>query len=278
MSYLLHNFDLIKRDDAYVNIEDRGYQFGDGVYEVVRIYEGTPFTLQEHLTRFFRSAAEIALALPYGVKELETKLLELQARNELHDGIIYLQATRGIAKRNHAFPTPAVPAELIAYTQSTERPLTQLADGVPAILVDDIRWLRCDIKSLNLLGNVLAKQQAKEAGGHEAIQHRNGTVTEGSSSNIFIVKQGTVQTHPATHLILNGITRMKVKELCARLSIPFEETAFTTEVLLDADEVFMTSTTAEIQPITSVDGAPIRDGQVGPVVRQLQEAFQHEIL
>ncbi|MGA9175577.1 MAG: aminotransferase class IV, partial [Thermoactinomyces sp.] len=180
---ILYHDRLINREQANIDIEDRAYQFGDGIYEVIRVYRGKPFYLNEHLERFQKSAAAIRLSLPYSVETLSQKLLELTHENQLEEGNLYLQLSRGTAPRSHAFPADAKPL-IIAYPQPNSRPIADLQNGVTAVTDEDIRWLRCDIKSLNLLGAVLAKQKAVDHGAKEAILVRNGTVTEGSSTNI----------------------------------------------------------------------------------------------
>lgn len=277
MSYVLFNTQVVKREQVTIDIEDRGYQFGDGVYEVVRIYGGRSYLMKEHMIRLERSASEISLTLPTHIEELEGKLEELIQLNEVQDGIIYLQISRGVAPRAHGFPPPETRSSLIAYTKDFPRPLQQMKEGGKAILVEDIRWLRCDIKSLNLLGNVLAKQKAQDLQCLEAIQHRNGTITEGSATNVCIINEGIISTHPATNLILDGITKNKVLELCTELKIPFKEEAFSIEQLMKADEVFITSTTNEITPIILIDGKEIGPGIPGPITVKLQQAFEDDI-
>ncbi|MDQ0337671.1 D-alanine transaminase [Caldalkalibacillus uzonensis] len=274
---VLLNQSYVSRQDAKVDIEDRGYQFGDGIYEVIRVYGGQVFLMDQHLERLKRSAAEIQLKLSLSLPELRQRLLDLVERTDLAEGMIYVQLTRGVAPRYHGFPTPEVEAQLVAYTKRMERPLKQQHEGVKAALVDDIRWLRCDIKTVNLLPNVLAKQKATENGAFEAIQHRNGTVTEGSSSNVFMVKQGVLYTHPATNLILNGITRQYIIDLCTKLNFTLHEQTFSVNDLLQADEVFITSTTSEIIPIVQVDEQTIGNGQRGQITQELQQAFDQQI-
>ncbi|GAB7386796.1 D-amino-acid transaminase [Bacillaceae bacterium] len=263
---------FVERAAARIDIEDRGYQFGDGVYEVIRVYNGRLFALEPHLQRLKRSAAEIRLPLPYSTDKLAENLHLLLKHNKLTNGQVYLQVTRGAAARIHHFPEKTEPV-LVAYTVETKRPLRQLETGIKGTFVEDIRWLRCDIKSLNLLGNVLAKQRAKENGCDEAILHREGTVTEGSSSNVFLVKDDVLYTHPANRLILNGITRSLVLDLAQALHLPVKEEPFTTERLLHGDEAFVTSTTLEIMPVVAIDGTTIGGGKPGPVTRKLQQAF-----
>src|SRR5699024_1279583 len=206
MDMILWNNQLMKREPI-VDIEDRGYQFGDGVYEVIAIYNGKLFLFDEHMERLERSAKEIQLTLPCSASELKQKVIELVDRNKLQDGVVYLQISRGVATRWHAYPDKETESVLVAYTIE-EKTMTEEEDhGAKAILTPDIRWLRCDIKALNLLPNAMAKQKAIEAGAVEAILHREDNVTEASSSNVFIVKNNKVLTHPANNLILNGITR-----------------------------------------------------------------------
>ncbi|MBU8770028.1 D-amino-acid transaminase [Cytobacillus oceanisediminis] len=277
MEYVILNGDLIERSEAKVDIEDRGYQFGDGVYEVIRVYNGKMFTADEHLERLLESGRKIELDIPYSIGQLKQMLAEMIERNNLELGIVYMQFSRGTSPRNHAYPGADVAPVLTAYTRETSRPVESMRNGVKASLIEDIRWLRCDIKSLNLLGNIMAKQKAAQSGCFEAIQHRGDTVTEGSSSNIAIVKDGTLYTHPATNLILNGITRRKINEICRRNGVALEESAFTKDDLLDADEVFMSSTSAEITPIIEIEGKPVGNGSPGPITNKLQNLFEEAI-
>lgn len=277
MEYVILNGDLIERSEAKVDIEDRGYQFGDGVYEVIRVYNGKMFTADEHLERLLESGKKIELNIPYSKDQLKQMLAEMIERNNLELGIVYMQFSRGTSPRNHAYPGADVAPVLTAYTRETTRPVGSMINGVKAILIEDIRWLRCDIKSLNLLGNIMAKQKAAQSGCFEAIQHRGDTVTEGSSSNIAIVKDGTLYTHPATNLILNGITRRKINEICRENGIALKESAFSKEDLLAADEVFMSSTSAEITPITEIEGKPVGNGSPGLITNKLQNLFEDAI-
>jgi D-alanine transaminase len=277
MKFAIINGEIIERSKAKVDIEDRGYQFGDGVYEVIRVYNGKMFTAANHLHRFGKSTDSIGIALPYSIEQLSASLEELIKKNQLQEGIIYMQITRGTAPRNHAFPSEEVQPTLVAYTKELARPSGNFAAGVKTILTEDIRWLRCDIKSLNLLGNLLAKQKAAEQGCYEAIQHRGNTVTEGSSSNIFIVKDGAVITHESNHLILKGITKDVVLQKCLEHQITVEERSFTLDELADADEVFLSSTTSEVTPIVEIDGKKVKEGIPGPITRKLQTLFTQEI-
>ncbi|WP_312469936.1 D-amino-acid transaminase [Neobacillus sp.] len=277
MKYAILNGKMIARSEAKVDVEDRGYQFGDGVYEVIRVYNGKMFTAKEHLKRFVKSSESIGIYIPYTIDQLTESLEELIEQNKLHLGTIYMQITRGVAPRNHAFPTADVTPTLVAYTKEVARPEDSLNSGVKTIIMEDIRWLRCDIKSLNLLGNLLAKQKAADEGCFEAIQHRGQDVTEGSSSNVFIVKNGVVITHESNNLILKGITKDVILQVCTDNNVQVEERTFTLEELEQADEVFLSSTTSEVMPIVEIDGKKVKEGLTGPVTRKLQELFEREI-
>ncbi|WP_079510113.1 D-amino-acid transaminase [Mesobacillus jeotgali] len=277
MEYVIVDGEVLDRAAAKVDIEDRGYQFGDGVYEVIRVYNGKMFTGIEHLNRLVDSAEKVRMKLPYSPEDLLSKMEELIKKNELDTGTVYMQFTRGTSPRNHVFPGGDVAPTFVAYTRKVPRPVDPMEKGVRTILDDDIRWLRCDIKSLNLLGNLLSKQKAAEAGCFEAILHRGETVTEGSHSNISIVKDGVIITHQADNFILNGITRQKMLEICRNEGIPVEERAYTLEELSSAHEVFSSGTTVEIMPIIEVDGKPVGNGQPGAVTRNLQNLFKAEI-
>lgn len=274
--YVVFNGKIIKKEEIVIDFEDRGYQFGDGVYEVIRVYNGKLFTADEHLQRFKESAKKIKIDLPYELDDLKQFCLQLVEKNKIVDGIVYMQLTRGVAPRNHIFDEQMKPT-FIANTKELKRPLEKLENGVHTILHEDIRWLLCDIKSLNLIGNVLAKQAASEAGCYEAVQHRGDVVTECGASNIAIVKNHTVITHPANNLILNGITRQVALKLCEEHAIAYQERPFTISELLEADEAFVLGTTTEISPVTKVNEHFIAKGVIGPITRKLQQLFDSEI-
>lgn len=273
MDWILHNEEFIREEELNISKEDRGYQFGDGIYEVIRVYEGNLFTAEEHIDRFYESAEKIKIVIPY-TKDIFHKLMyDLVEMNEIENGQVYVQITRGAYTRQHQFPSETSPV-LVAYTKTVERPIELMEAGVHAKFVEDVRWLRCDIKSLNLLGNILAKQEAYEAGSFEAVLHRGEIVTEGSSSNMYGFKNGVLYTHPATNLILNGITRRVIFKLCGELGIDVQEMAFTKAQALEMDEFFMSSTTSEVMPIVQIDGHKIGEGAPGEQTRKLQEAFE----
>ena len=264
---------LIDSNQLQYPYEERGLQFGDGIYEVIRIYHGKCYLLTEHINRLFRSASAIKLMLPFTREQLQLKLQQLIAINEMNsDGKIYLQVTRGSAKRNHIFPD--VEANFYAYVDHLERPTEKLQSGVKAITLPDIRWQNCYIKSLNLLPNVMAKQEAAEQGCFEAIFHRDGIVTEGSSSNAYLVKNNVIYTHPETKRILHGCVRDRLKMLTQSIKVELSENTFSITDLQDADEVFLSSSTAEVMPIIEIDQIIVGNGKPGKVTQALQEAYQ----
>jgi D-alanine transaminase len=269
---ILFGDQLIEKTQVQIDIEDRAYQFGDGVYEVIRVYNGQPFYLKEHLIRLEKSAQAIRLPLPYSINKIQSLLQQLLEKSSTAEGKIYLQISRGTAPRNHAFPPNAKPL-LVAYFDTIDRPLSKLQHGISAITTADLRWLRCDIKSLNLLPAVLAKQEAVDQGCEEALLVRDEKITEGSSSNVFFVQQGKLITHPSNHLILHGITRQITIDLANQLKVPIVYQALSQQQLEHIDECFITSTTVEICPVVQIDGKAVGNGQPGPITRQLQQAF-----
>ncbi len=253
---ILFNDRFVSKEEVHVSMDDRGYYFGDGIYEVFRIYNGILFEKEAHLERLTRSAEAVRIPLPCSLTELERRLERLVALNGINEGTLYMQITRGEAKRAHPFPEDTKPV-LTGYCTEVTRPMKAMMEGITAVTLPDIRWLRCDIKSLNLLPNILAKQEAVELGRGEAILHRDGIVTECSASNIMIVKKGTIYTHPANHYILHGITRALILKLAEEASIKVMEQTFSLDELYGADEAFICGTTVEITPIISVDGQPV---------------------
>jgi len=273
---ILSQTSLTNRDTLTYPFEERGLQFGDGIYEVIRIYQGSYYLITEHVNRLFRSAEAIKLDLPFSKQEITSLLHDLLTQNEMaSDGIVYLQATRGSAPRTHAFP-PDTPANVYAYVRDMPRKTKNLTNGASAITERDTRWENCYIKSLNLLPNVLAKQKAQENGSYEAILERDGKVTECSSSNIYLVKDGKIYTHPATNRILHGCVRMRVEQFAADLDIPFVEQAFSVEDIANADELFLSSSTSEIMPIVEVDSNQVADGLPGKTTQKLQSAYEKD--
>jgi D-alanine transaminase len=265
--------EFMQKKDLYLSPDDRGYYFGDGIYEVFRVYNGLIYEQEAHMQRLQKSASEVRITLPYAIQEIESILAKLVQENNLIEGTIYMQITRGEAPRAHPFPAEAQPI-MLAYCTEVKRPLTTIRNGINAITFEDIRWLRCDLKTLNLLPNVMAKQAAIDYGVQEVVLHRSGTVTECSSSNFMMIKSNVLYTHPANHLILLGITRAVVLRIAKALQIEVREEPFTLELLLQADEAFITGTTSEVTPVVQIDGKTVGTGVPGPLTRKLQEQFE----
>jgi D-alanine transaminase len=260
---------------AAVHVEDRGFQFADGVYEVVAVRGGRLIDKDLHLARLHRSLAELAIAPTLGDAALGIVLREVIRRNLVDRGSVYLQITRGAAPRDHAFPRAAKPT-LVVTARRARPPDPQLVEeGVGIITIPDIRWQRCDIKSLALLPNVLGKQTARQAGAFEAWQvDAAGRVTEGTSTNAWIVTtDGTIVTHPADHAILNGVTRLALLAIIAREGCRVEERPFTVAEAQGAREAFLTSTTSDVLPVVRIDGAPIGNGHPGILTQRLRAAY-----
>lgn len=280
---VLLNNRIVDLKSANINILDRGYQFGDGVYEVVRFYNKTFFELEAHLIRLKESCEKINIPFKMHLKKLESDLLYLMNTCDYSSGYVYMQISRGVMDRNHIYLEQSdLKPQLIAYTVKEEkRPLKQMEHGITAYLTDDLRWLRCDIKSLNLLGSVLAKNEAYAKGAKEAVLHRDGIITEGSSTNVFIVKDATLYTHPANNLILNGITRRVILNIAKNEGFTLKENAFTIDEFLNADEAFTSSSTAEIAPIVSVlyneNTYVLGSGKRGVITKKIQDAYTNLI-
>ncbi len=271
----------VPQRDAAVNVEDRGYQFADGIYEVVYVNDGRFIDEASHLARFGRSLREIRLTPPMDDAALRQVLREVVARNRITDGLVYIQATRGVAPRNHAFPaTPVPPALVVTAKRLAPYPKDPGAWSGTAVTVPDQRWERCDIKSTGLLPNVLAKQAAREAGAIEAIfVGRDGAVTEGSSTTVWTVDHcGVLRTHGLDHSILPGCTRGALIDEMRAEGIAFEERAVSLDELRAAREIFLTSATSFVRPIVRLDGADVGDGAVGPVTRRLFALFGRHVL
>jgi D-alanine transaminase len=260
---------------AGVHIEDRGYQFADGVYEVLAVAGGRLVDEGPHLDRLARSLGELRIATPMSQLALKIVLREVIRRNRVRDGIAYLQVTRGSAPREHAFPNTAKP--VLVVTARNRRPVDPgLADkGIAVITIPDIRWQRCDIKSVALVANVLGKQRAREAGAYEAwLVDRDGFVTEGTSTNAWIVTvDGSVVTRQADRAILNGVTRRAIMDILAHEGHRLIERPFSVAEAKISPEAFLTSTTAELLPVVSIDGDKVGDGSPGFLTRRLREAY-----
>ena len=268
---------FLPSDQAQVSVFDRGFVFADGVYEVIPAYGGRLFRLPQHLARLDNSLAGIRLSNPLAARDWQTMFTRLVEAGGAADQSVYLQVTRGPAERDHAFPKQITPT-VFAYSQPLKYPEpAQLAAGVAAITVPDIRWLRCDIKAIALLPNVLMRQQATEQGAAEAILLRDGRMTEGSASNIFLVLKGTLVTPPKGPFILPGVTRDLALELARTHGLACEERTVTESELRSADELMLSSSTKELLPITRLDGKPVGSGKPGPLHARLHSLYQDYI-
>lgn len=261
--------------EAKVSAMDRGFLFGDGAYEVIPVYSRRPFRLAEHLARLRHTLDGIRLANPHGDEEWARLIGEIIARNAGEDQSVYLQITRGAdSKRNHAFPARVTPTVYIMSEPLVTPPPAQRETGIAAVSAPDVRWMRCDLKTTSLLANCLLRQLAVDAGCVETILFRDGFMTEGAASNIFAVKRGVLLAPPKNHLMLPGITYDVVLELAARHGLPCEVRDVHEEEARSADELWMTSSTKEVLPITLLDGQPVGTGQPGPVFRKMYAWYQ----
>lgn len=265
---------IVPKSQVRISPEDRGFYFGDGVYEVMRTYGNRIFRLNDHLNRFRNSLQAVQIELS-DWQRLGDICLNLVEANGLagRDVFFYIQTTRGCYQRNLLFPPKEVMPTLYVSVNEIIPPINEREYGIQAITVEDIRWHRCDIKAIGLLASVLARNQAKAAGADEAIFVRNGILTEGTHTNLFLVKQGAVFTHPLDNHILPGVTRMVVLELCSKLNIPLVEMPIAEREISKQDEIFVTSTTWEIVPVVRVNGKPVGSGKPGVITRRLQTEF-----
>ncbi|WP_439630978.1 D-amino-acid transaminase [Shinella sp.] len=267
----------VRHADAAVHIEDRGFVFADAVYEVCQVQRGFIVDLTRHLDRLDRSLGEIRIRPPMPLAALSGIMRQVLRRNHVVNGMVYLQVTRGVAKRDHVFPSPEVRTSLVVTAKSLNPAVNaaKYAAGIKAITVEDNRWGRVDIKTVGLLPNVLARQQAKEAGAQEAIfVDGEGNVTEGGATNLWIVdKAGNLVTRPADHGILSGITRRTLMDVAERLGLPVTERRFSVAEMLEAREIFVTGATTICLPVVSVDGVTIANGHPGMTAQKIREAF-----
>jgi D-alanine transaminase len=260
---------------ASVHIEDRGYQLADGVYEVVGVRDGRLIDEGPHLDRLDRSLSELRIGWPVSRRALSFVIRELMRRNRLRDGLVYMQVTRGVARRDHAFPTVPVKPALVLTTKNTKRLGADPGPGIAVKSQPDIRWERCDIKTVALLPNVLAKQAARESGAYEAwLVDDKGCVTEGASTNAWIVtKDDELVTRHTDQGILAGITRGTLRSIAGDLQLKFVERPFTLAEAKHAKEAFITSATSFVTPVVKIDGQPVGDGKPGPMARRLREEY-----
>lgn len=275
------NGSYVPQPYAAVNIEDRGYQFGDGIYEVVHLYGGKYVDEELHLARLERSLREIQLPMPMSRAALSMVLREVARRNRVTEGLLYMQVTRGVAKRDHPFPSKPVPPSLVVTVKRIPPYPTDVDKWqASAITLPDLRWARRDIKSVNLLPNCLARQAAKEKGAIEAIlyEEATGIVTEGAATTFWIVdEKGAIRTRHLDHVILPGCTRAALMAELKAIGMAWDETPYTVDDMRKAREAFITSATSFVRPITKIDGVPVGDGKVGPVVRRLFDIFARHV-
>ena len=270
------NGEMVESGAKVVSLDDRGYCFGDGVYEVVRVYNGRAFAFSYHQDRLYRSMREMDIPVrmpPDELQELHEIMIE---QSEITDGYIYLQITRGVTPRHHAFERSKLEPQMYMFIKPITTDLGALQQGVKAITLPDERWARVDIKTLNLIPNILAQTKAEKKGAYTAILVRDGIVTEGATSNVFVMKDGVCYTHPADHHILKGITRqLVVTRVAPTAGITVIEREFDETFLQDADEIFFTDTIGGIIPITTLNRQPVGDGTPGKAAKVLAEQLQH---
>ncbi|HYT93296.1 MAG TPA: D-amino acid aminotransferase [Gemmataceae bacterium] len=268
------NGDLMPLTEVKISALDRGFLFGDAVYEVLRVYQGQPWLADQHFQRLARSLEAVRIR-GVDVERLRRRANETIAVGSFREATIYIQITRGAAPRKHPFPEAATPLEFLYVQEFVDPYEAARRDGAAVITHPDQRWDRCDIKSTNLLSNVLAMQTAVEAGGIEALLYLpDGTLTEGTHTSFFGVLDGELLTAPNSHAILPGITRGLVLRLSARAGVPVREQMLRREDLSKVSELFLTGTTTEVLPVVSVDGRPVADGRPGSVTRRLQDAYR----
>ncbi|HDQ46392.1 MAG TPA: D-amino-acid transaminase [bacterium] len=266
---------FLPKKDACISTDDRGFLFGDGTYEVIRIYRGRLFRFDDHLRRLKRSLNGVRILLPPGedLRAVAERLIRENALSDA-DAVLYIQITRGVAPRSFRHPEPGTPPTVYVTAYPFSAPAERWETGAKVIFVPDIRWTRCDIKSVSLLANVLAGHTAVDAGADEAVFVRDGVVTEGTHTNFAAFFGGTLQTHPADNLILDGITRDVILELCGKLRIPVREEPVPESAVGNADECLLLGSTTEVMPVIQIDGRVIGNGRPGPLTRKLRESFQ----
>lgn len=268
------NGELTPLSEAKIPVLDRGFIFGDGVYEVIPMYARKLFRAKQHMARLFRSLASIGIPNPHTEDEWMALIAKVEQAHPANDQLIYLQVTRGVAKRAHAFPKEVTPTVFIMTNPLTLPSAEAVEKGVACVSMEDKRWLHCEIKSVSLLGNVLAAQNAAEHGVVEAIQFRDGFLTEASASNVWIVKNGKLMGPPKDNLILEGIRYGLIEELTTAGDIPFESRRITRDEVFAADEVLLSSASKEVLPVIMIDSKTIGNGKPGPIFRKLYAAYQ----
>src|SRR5690554_854103 len=271
------NGQYVRLGDASISVLDRGFIFGDGIYDVVPAYNGKPFRMDGHLARLERSLVAIGIKVDFKRSDWEALVLDMLKRSGLGDCMVYLQVTRGVAKRDHAFPAHAEPTVFCMVSPFVRPGVQAREQGLSAVGIPDIRWLRCEIKSVSLLGNVLAKQHAVDAGVDEVLQFRDGFLSEGSSCNIWVAKDGKLLAPPRSNLILEGIRYGLVEELASEAGIAFNARPVSEQEVNEADELMLSSATKELLPITTYNGKPVGTGKPGPVYAALRKGYDKAI-
>ncbi|MBC2768898.1 D-amino acid aminotransferase [Pusillimonas minor] len=275
------NGQYVRLGDAKVSVLDRGFVFGDGIYEVVPVYAGKPFRMAHHIARLQRSLKAISIQVGFTDDQWADLFLDMVARTApamagvSENVMIYLQVTRGVAKRDHAFPAHATPTVFCMVSPFKRPGAGQREKGLSTISIPDVRWLHCHIKSVSLLGNVLAKQAAVEAGVDEVVQFRDGYLSEGASTNIWVVRNGMLLAPEPNHLILEGVRYRFIEGLAQKAGIPFEARPVSRTEVDTADELMLSSATKEVLPIVLHDGRPVGSGRPGPVYAALRAAYDH---
>ncbi|KGM07429.1 D-alanine aminotransferase [Methylophaga thiooxydans] len=274
MNTVFLNGDFIHADQARVSVFDRGFLLGDGVYEVIPVYAGRPFRLIQHLQRLQRSLDGVRMQNPYSDDKWSDIIAQLVTENRQGDQAVYLQVTRGVAPRDHVFPEGVEPTAFVMSNPIKPLPESYKRDGIKAITVEDIRWSQCDIKAITLLPNSLLRQKAQDVGAQEALLIRDGFMTEGSASNSYAVLDGVLYTAPKDEKVLPGITRDLVLELADKAGINYREQAVSDADLHRAEEIWISSSTREVLPVTTLDDKPVATGKPGPIWQQIDALYQ----
>lgn len=270
------NDEFVPLKDAKVSVLDRGFIFADGIYEVIPAFSGKPFRLEHHLNRLNDNLTAIKISNPYTAALWQSIFTDLIAKNNYSntDCSIYMQVTRGVAKRDHVFPENSTPTIFVMINPMPSANPEKLEKGLTVITREDIRWQYCNIKSISLLGNIILKQEAADNNADEAVLIRDGHLTEGSSSNVFIVKDGVIKTPIKNHQLLPGITRDLIVEIAQQHGLACEETTITQQELFDADEVWLSSSLKEVSPVCTIDNQAVADGKPGAHWRKMYQLFQ----
>jgi len=274
MSMVFLNGLFMPVEEARVPVLDRGFIFGDGVYELIPVYSRVPFRMDEHLARLERSLAAVRIRNPYSRAEWRDIILQLVAKQSFEDQGVYFQVTRGVARRDHAFPKDSAPTVFVMSNPLVNPPQELVERGAAAVSAVDDRWHRCDIKSISLIGNCLLRQVSADAGAAETILFRDGNLTEASASNVFVVKGGVILSPPKSNLILPGITYDVIAEIAQAAGLPLEYRNVSEAEVRGADEVWITSSSKEVLAIVTLDGKPVAGGRPGPVFRRVYALYQ----